>query len=281
MTPALDPLALVAGLGFGLSLIVAIGAQNAFVLRQGLLRRHVFSVVAVCAISDIVLIGLGIAGVGVAFEQVPWLMVVARAGGAAFLLVYAALAARRALRPTALTADDPEPDEASDALVSAAQASTTAESRPSPVTTSTTPAIARPGVPSTPSVTPAMPQTPAPADSAQSGHPPAERASVTPLHRSSAGLLATVLTCVALTWLNPHVYLDTVVLLGSVANTHGDSRWLFGIGAAIGSIVWFSALGYGARFLRPLFARPAAWRVLDGIIALMMAGIAVSLLLGL
>jgi L-lysine exporter family protein LysE/ArgO len=87
-------------------------------------------------------------------------------------------------------------------------------------------------------------------------------------------------TCVALTWLNPHVYLDTVVLLGSVAASRGDDRWAFGAGAVLGSVVWFAALGYGARFLRPVFARPAAWRVLDAVIALVMTGIAVSLLLG-
>lgn len=201
-----DFLAVLAGLGFGLSLIVAIGAQNAFVLRQGLLRSHVLVVVAICAISDAVLIGLGISGVGLIFQQVPWLMVVTRIGGAAFLLVYGFLAARRALRPATLEASEP---------------------------------------------------------------------------RSLPGLAATITTCLALTWLNPHVYLDTVVLLGSVANTHGDSRWLFGAGAVVGSIVWFTALGFGARLLQPVFARPVAWRILDGVIAVVMVAIAASLLLGL
>ncbi len=205
-TASLDPLAALAGLGFGLSLIVAIGAQNAFVLRQGLLRRHVLAVVAVCALSDVALIALGIAGAGLVFEAVPWLTTAVRIAGAAFLLGYAVLAARRALRPATLTAGE---------------------------------------------------------------------------QRSSPGLAATVLTCLALTWLNPHVYLDTVVLLGTVANTHGDSRWLFGAGAALGSILWFSALGYGARLLQPVFARPLAWRILDGVIALVMTAIAVSLMLGL
>ncbi|MFB2597627.1 LysE/ArgO family amino acid transporter [Herbiconiux sp. P17] len=205
MPAALDPLAALAGFGFGLSLIVAIGAQNAFVLRQGLLRRHVFAVVAVCALSDALLIGIGISGVGLAIDRLPVLMTIVRIGGAAFLVVYGILAARRALRPSALAPD---------------------------------------------------------AD------------------RSSAGLAATIATCLALTWLNPHVYLDTIVLLGSVANSHGDSRWLFGIGAAIASIVWFTALGYGARLLRPVFARPLAWRILDGIIALVMFAIALSLVLG-
>ena len=97
----------------------------------------------------------------------------------------------------------------------------------------------------------------------------------------TASTVAVAATCLALTWLNPHVYLDTVVLLGSVAGTHGDERWWFGAGAIAGSILWFSALGYGARFLRPLFAKPIAWRVLDGVIAVVMIAIAVSLLLGL
>ena len=94
-------------------------------------------------------------------------------------------------------------------------------------------------------------------------------------------LWTAVATVLALTWLNPHVYLDTVVLLGSVAATHGDERWWFGVGAAVGSILWFTALGFGARFLRPLFAKPIAWRILDGVIAVVMIAIAVSLLLGL
>ena len=203
-----DPFAVLAGLGFGLSLIVAIGAQNAFVLRQGLLRRHVLAVVLICALSDAALIALVIGGAGLAFQSLPVLMIVVRIGGAAFLLVYAVLAARRSLRPAGAL------DEGGDV-------------------------------------------------------------------RSTAGLTATVATCLALTWLNPHVYLDTVVLLGSVANTHGDSRWLFGLGAALGSVLWFTALGYGARLLQPVFAKPIAWRILDGIIALVMTAIAISLLLGL
>ena len=194
-----------AGLGFGLSLIVAIGAQNAFVLRQGLRREHVLAVVLVCALSDAVLILLGIAGAGAVIEAVPVVLTVVRYAGAAFLLVYGLLAARRALRPAALTADGP-----------------------------------------------------------------AVRAS----------LAATVGTTLALTWLNPHVYLDTVVLLGSIANTRGDGRWWFGVGAVLGSIIWFTALGYGARLLQPVFAKPAAWRVLDAVIAVVMVALAVSLVVG-
>jgi len=194
-----------AGFGFGLSLIVAIGAQNAFVLRQGLRREHVLAVVVVCAVSDAVLILLGIAGAGAVIASAPVVLTVVRYAGAAFLFAYGVFAARRALRPTAFTADGPA------------------------------------------------------------------------VRSSLAATLATVL---ALTWLNPHVYLDTVVLLGSIANTHGDDRWWFGIGAVLGSIVWFTALGFGARLLQPVFARPAAWRVLDAIIAVVMVALAVSLLIG-
>lgn len=195
-----------AGLGFGLSLIIAIGAQNAFVLRQGLRREHVLAVVVVCAASDAALIAVGVGGLGALLQLVPWLLVAVRIGGALFLLTYGALAARRAIRPAALSTE------------------TSGQSTP---------------------------------------------------------LLATVATCVALTWLNPHVYLDTVVLLGSVAATHGADRWWFGLGAALGSILWFSILCYGARLLRPVFARPTAWRVLDLLVAIVMVGLAVSLLIGL
>lgn len=199
-------LAALTGLGFGLSLIVAIGAQNAFVLRQGLRRQHVGVVVAICALSDVALIAAGVAGVGALVERVPPLMVAIRLGGAAFLFGYAILAGRRALRPQRLEA----------------AAST-----------------------------------------------------------ESAPLTTAALTAVALTWLNPHVYLDTVLLLGTIAAGQGELRWAFGAGAGLGSILWFTALGYGARLLAPVFARPVAWRVLDGGIAVVMAAIAVQLLLGL
>ena len=197
--------AALAGVGLGLSLIVAIGAQNAFVLRQGLRREHVAAVVAVCAVSDVVLILAGVAGTGAVLERVPWLVTVVRVAGALFLAGYAVLAARRALRAAALAA------EAGGA-------------------------------------------------------------------RASRG--AVLGTALALTWLNPHVYLDTVLLLGSVAGTHGADRWWFAVGACAASLLWFTGLGYGARALRPVFARPAAWRVLDGVIAVVMAALALSLLLG-
>ena len=200
-------LAAAQGLAFGLSLIVAIGAQNAFVLRVGLRRTHVLPVVAVCAASDAALIAAGVGGLGALVDRAPGVLVAARLGGAAFLLGYAVVAARRAWRPPESLAPEDAP----------------APARPWPV----------------------------------------------------------VATCLALTWLNPHVYLDTVVLLGSVAGTHGDLRWWFGAGAAAGSVLWFAGLGFGARLLRPLFARPGAWRVLDAAIALVMVAVAAGLLAGL
>jgi L-lysine exporter family protein LysE/ArgO len=199
-TPAL--LAVVSGLALGMGLIVAIGAQNAFVLHQGLRLEHVAAVVVVCALSDLALIVAGVLGAGATLERVPWLVPVVCFAGAAFLLSYGVLAARRALRPSALLPDAT-------------------------------------GV--------------------------------------RAGLAVTVATCLALTWLNPHVYLDTVVLLGSMASTYDEHRWQFAAGAGLGSILWFTGLGYGARLLRPVFARPAAWRVLDGVIAVVMVALAVSL----
>jgi L-lysine exporter family protein LysE/ArgO len=210
--------AYIAGLASGLSLIVAIGAQNAFVLRQGLRREHVLPVVVVCAVSDLVLIAAGTAGLGALVTGAPALLTAVRWGGGAFLLALAAVAARRALRPAGL---DPA-------------AGTGASSA-----------------------------------------------------RAAVG------TSLALTWLNPHVYLDTVLLLGTLAagyaaaHTGGPgalepdaARWLFGAGAMVASVVWFTALGFGARLLAPVFARPVAWRVLDGAIAVVMAAIGVSLLLG-
>jgi L-lysine exporter family protein LysE/ArgO len=191
-----------AGFANSMALIAAIGAQNAFVLRQGLRREHVWAVVLTCAVSDALLISLGVAGLGTAIAGRPALLQVARWCGAAFLLGYAALAARRALRPAALR-----------------------------------PSEARP-----------------------------------------ATLRATLVACLAFTYLNPHVYLDTVLLLGAVASQHRH-QWVFAAGAAAASAVWFAALGGGARRLAPVLARPAAWRVLDGAVAAVMVAIAASLLL--
>jgi L-lysine exporter family protein LysE/ArgO len=193
------------GLALGLSLIVAIGAQNAFVLRQGLRGEHVAAVVAVCAASDAALIAAGVHGTGALLDALPQVVPVVRWGGAAFLLGYAALAARRALRPAA---------------------------------------------------------------SLQVGGAPAGQ-----------DLRRVLATCLALTWLNPHVYLDTVVLLGSVAEWTGR-RLAFGTGAVTASFVFFLSLGYGAALLRPFFARPAAWRALDLGVGAIMWAIAARLALG-
>lgn len=194
-----------AGLGLGLSLIVAIGAQNAFVLRQGIRREHVGAVVAICAASDVVLIMAGVGGAGLLFTKFPSLIIVIRYAGAVFLVTYGVLAARRMLRPAALEAD---------------------------------------------------------------------------MSARHTALAATALTCLALTWLNPHVYLDTVALLGSIANTYGAGRWWFALGACVASIGWFAGLGFGARLLRPIFARPIAWRILDGLVALTMFVLGLLLVLG-
>jgi L-lysine exporter family protein LysE/ArgO len=201
MSPALLTAA-AAGLGLGLSLIVAIGAQNAFVLRQGLRGEHVAAVVAICLLSDVVLIAAGVGGAGALVTRAPDVVTVVCFAGAAFLLVYGLMAARRALQPGALLTD------------------------------------------------------------AAGGR---TRTAVA------------VSTALALTWLNPHVYLDTVVLLGSLSSTYGERRWAFGGGAAVASALWFTGLGFGARLLRPVFARPAAWRVLDAVIAVVMLALATSL----
>lgn len=191
------------GFATSAALIVAIGAQNAFVLRQGLARRHVLPVVLVCALSDALLIALGVAGLGALVQRHGLLLDLARYGGAAFLIVYGVLAARRALAEHSLALRG----EAAD------------------------------------------------------------------------GLRAALATCLAFTYLNPHCWLDTVVLIGSIASQRpAPERLAFGAGAVLASGAWFFALGYGARLLAPLFARPRAWRVLDGTIALVMWAIAASLL---
>ncbi|MFB6610113.1 LysE/ArgO family amino acid transporter [Agromyces sp. NPDC056379] len=234
---------LLAGFGLGLSLIVAIGAQNVFVLRQGIRREHVFAVAAICALSDLALIIVGVSGIGAVLTAVPWLVDVIRWAGAAFLVAYGLLAARRAIRPSGETLE----------AASAEREVETAEADAA-------------GLVDGRAGTPAAPANPAASVS-------------TTLTRRSTGLAAAVLTCLALTWLNPHVYLDTVFLLGSVANTHGDGRWAFAVGAGIASIVWFFGLAYGARLLGGVLSSPRAWRVLDAIIAVVMVGLGVMLVL--
>lgn len=220
-------LSVFAGLGLGLSLIVAIGAQNVFVLRQGIRREHVLPVVVICALSDALLIAAGVAGLGFVISAAPWLVVVARWAGALFLLAYGILAARRAW----LGGEELRVDSAD------AEAAASAPAAPG-VATATRP-----------------------------------RATT----RTALGpVIATVL---ALTWLNPHVYLDTVLMLGSIAATHGDERWLFAAGAIAASILWFTALGFGARYLGRWLRTERSWRILDALIAVVMITLAVSLVL--
>jgi L-lysine exporter family protein LysE/ArgO len=202
----IDPASVSAGVeGFllGASLIVAIGAQNAFVLRQGLERRHVFGVATVCALSDAVLIAAGVAGLGNFVQRAPVLLEIVTVAGAAFLFAYGALSLQRVF---------------------------------------------------------------------------AWQETLRPASTSRAGLSAAVGTALALTWLSPHVYLDTVVLIGALSGRYaGKVAIAFGAGAVIASAVWFYGLGYGARLLAPLFARPRSWQVLDAGIAVVMWALAARL----
>lgn len=193
---------LFSGFLVGFSLILAIGAQNAFVLRQGLRREHVFAVCLVCALSDAALIAAGVAGFGALAHMAPWFETAMRLGGAAFLFVYGARSLRSAWR--------------------GGMALNTEEG-------------------------------------------------------TRAGLGATLATVAAFTWLNPHVYLDTVVLIGSISAQY-PSRFGFGVGAVLSSFVFFFSLGYGARLLAPFFARPRAWQVLDAGIGVVMILIGAKLL---
>ena len=202
VAPQLAGAAAVEGFLLGAGLIIAIGAQNAFVLRQGFKREHVFAVATVCWLSDALLIAVGVAGVGGLVKASPALLTWITAAGIAFLAAYGAIAFSRALRPGQLEAG------------------------------------------------------------ASGGR----------------GLAATILTALALTFLNPHVYLDTVVLIGGLSARHaGPSATAFALGAAAASVVWFYGLGFGARLVAPLLARPAAWRLLDLAIAIVMWGIAIRL----
>ncbi|SIS87639.1 LysE/ArgO family amino acid transporter [Phaeovulum vinaykumarii] len=194
-----------AGLSMGLSLIVAIGAQNAFVLRHGLRGHHVLAVCLACALSDAVLILAGVAGFARLLDLFPWIDPVMRYGGAAFLIWYGARSLMAALRETGALA-------------------------------------------------------------AEGG--------------AAGTLRATVTACLAITWLNPHVYLDTLVLLGTISTQFPGAEGWFGAGAVSASFGFFFALGYGARLLRPVFAQPAAWRLLEGGIAVIMWAIAARLILG-
>lgn len=200
----LMPAAYTTGFTIGLSLILAIGAQNAFVLRQGLHNAHVFPVVLVCALSDAALIFFGASSFRHILVQAPWIDPVMRYGGAAFLVWYGAKSMASAMRSNAslIAANEPE-----------------------------------------------MP------------------------------LRYVLATCLALTWLNPHVYLDTVVLIGTISTRFPGQEFLFASGAATASLVFFFTLGFGARYLRPVFATPKAWRTLETVIAITMWAIALKLIL--
>ena len=194
--------AILAGLFTGLSLIIAIGAQNAYVLRMGLSRHHIGLIVAICAASDIVLIVLGIGGIDGVIRSASSLIQVLRWIGVSYLVVYSVRSFWRASRPQILL-----PSEA------------------------------------------VRPTT-----------------------------MAVVSTTLAFTFLNPHVYLDTVLLLGSIGNQYGSGRWLFALGASISSLAWFSGLGFGAKFASHLMSRPVTWRILDTGIGLVMLLIAIKLI---
>ena len=191
------------GFSLGLSLILVIGSQNAFLLKQGLKKRHIFVVCLVCALSDAILIGAGVAGFGAVVRKYPEVELFARYGGALFLLVYALISFK-----TAFTMEH----------------------------------------------------------------------ALEPTSGPGGSMAGAVLTCLAFTWLNPHVYLDTVILLGSISTQYQPHESSFAIGAMTASFVFFFSLGYGSRLLAPLFKRPAAWKVLEFVVGVTMTMIAVSLL---
>lgn len=193
-----------AGLLTGLTLIIAIGSQNAYVLRQGILRSHVLVVVSVCAVSDLILITAGVGGMGAIVARADWALEVLRWFGVVFLGWYGIGSFRRALRPEGMTAADTAPEPVIRVIAKAA----------------------------------------------------------------------------AFTWLNPHVYIDTLLLHGSIAATYGSARWGFAIGGCLASIIWFAGLGYGARLLGPLLAGRRAWQVLDIVIGCTMIAIAAMLAVG-
>jgi L-lysine exporter family protein LysE/ArgO len=193
--------AVIPGLLTGLSLIVAIGAQNAFVLRQGLLKKHVLVMVLICAISDATLIILGVFGLGALISALPWLLEVIRWVGVAFLFWYGSTSLRRFMKNESLKA-------------------------------------------------------------AETG---------------SGNLKQTVLTTLALTFLNPHVYLDTVIFIGGIASQFGDQKWFFALGAVTASFVWFFSLGFGASKASVLVSKPAFWKILDVFIAAVMYSLAITL----
>ena len=195
-------LGFLAGFLLGGSLIMAIGAQNAFILRQGILRQHVFTLCAICSVADALLILVGVLGIGAIIQSAPHLLIAIRLMGAAFLMWYASVALRRALNPSGMAIEG----------------------------------------------------------------------------EGEGSLKVAVMTCLAFTFLNPHVYLDTVLLIGASAPDGSAARIAYTVGAMLASCVWFFSLGYGARYLAPAFQNPRAWQMLDALIAVVMVLIAIGLL---
>jgi L-lysine exporter family protein LysE/ArgO len=193
------------GLGLGGGLIIAIGSQNAYLLRQALKREFVLTCIAICIICDVLLIGAGVAGMGQLIIGAPVLLFWIKIGGAGFLFWYGVRAARSAFKPVAMVASD---------------------------------------------------------------------------DATGGNRKAVIAAMLAFSLLNPHVYLDTVVLLGSIGGQQsGNGRWYFALGAMAASIIWFGGLGLGAQYLTPVFSKPRAWQILDGIIAIIMWTLAASLFL--
>lgn len=193
--------AILPGFITSLGLIVAIGAQNAFVIRQALTRQHVLLIVVICASSDAILMLAGVGGLGALIQSVPWLLEVIRWFGVVYLSWFGVRSVRSAFKNEAL-------------------------------------------------------------DASGSSEPSAKKV---------------LLMCLTFTFLNPHVYLDTVILVGSIANQFGDNKWFFVLGAISASAIWFSSLGYGAKAASRLMSKPIFWRILDVIIACVMFGVALTL----
>jgi|TARA_B110000090_G_scaffold35878_1_gene38965 L-lysine exporter family protein LysE/ArgO len=192
-----------AGFSLSISLILAIGSQNAFVLKQGIKKQHVLLICTICALSDAILITIGIAGFGVLVTEHPFIEDYSRYGGALFLIVYSALSFKSAFSQNHV---------------------------------------------------------------------------LKPASELQSSTLKTVAMCLAFTWLNPHVYLDTVVLLGSISTQYGDERFQFTMGAILASFTFFFSLGYCAQFLAPIFENPKAWKVLEFIVGFTMLFIALTLI---
>ena len=192
------------GFSLSFSLILAIGSQNAFVLKQGIKKQHVLLICMICALSDAFLISLGVSGFGVIVNEYPDIEIYARYGGALFLLVYSVLSFKSAF---------------------------------------------------------------------------SQNHALKPEAEVSDSTLKVALMCMAFTWLNPHVYLDTVILLGSISTQYETTKLQFALGAIFGSFVFFFSLGYGARTLIPIFQKPISWKVLEFFIGLVMMFIAGRLVL--